>query len=64
MRSDKGREFLMSDEPGFKRASITEGHVRAIREVMRQAAFLFDAAWKLGVILAEKYPDLPKLELQ
>ena len=63
MRSDKGREYLMSEEPTFKRASITEGHVRAIREVMRQASFLFDAAWKLGEILAVKYPELPPLKL-
>ncbi len=47
MKSDKGRRQLCADEPEYNRAAVTEGHIRAVRQILNSSGQLFDAAWKV-----------------
>ena len=47
----EGREKLMEDKPEWKRASVTMGHIRAVREIMTKSNSLHTSTRDIKVIL-------------
>ena len=61
MKTETGIDNLFSEEPKFNRASVTNGHIRAIRQIIKDSKVMFDATWKVKLALETNYPQLSPL---